>query len=216
MPPAPSNHVDNVKSYDYDIETLPDPCSTWCKLSETPRITNKVLVLHLYIVSITFLDTYPSPFLSISLNSFSIGVSSPRNSSTVSRPSKSRSKAAKKWSTLSLILRDHWSVCMYVTYCYVENVEFRMSTDWPGDWHPGALQHPEPLLLAELAVTIPVGQGEQFLHLVRILLKYRDCRSPPACAPPSPWGWRCRTSGHLRSWRRCWAQWPPEEAPLCR
>ena len=106
MPPAPSNHVDNVKSYDYDIKTLPDPCSTWCKLSETPRITNKVLVLHLYIVSITFLDTYPSPFLSINLNSFSIGVSSPRNSSTVSRPSKSRSKAAKKWSTLSLILND--------------------------------------------------------------------------------------------------------------
>ena len=117
MPPAPSNHVDNVKSYDYDIETLPDPCSTWCKLSETPRITNKVLVLHLYIVSITFLDTYPSPFLSISLNSFSIGVSSPRNSSTVSRPSKSRSKAAKKWSTLSLIL-NYQSVCLVVYKMY--------------------------------------------------------------------------------------------------
>ena len=48
--------------------------------------------------------TKPSPFLSIFLNNFSIGDSSPINSSKLNRPSKSRSILSKNSSTSSLFI----------------------------------------------------------------------------------------------------------------
>ena len=53
-------------------------------------------------IKITCLVTTPSPFLSIFLNNFSIGDSSPMNSSKLNRPSKSLSILEKKSSTSSL------------------------------------------------------------------------------------------------------------------